>query len=209
MNFLDLILLIVLAWLTFKGWRIGLVRSLVGLVGLILAYGFALSYGDLASGMITGENAEPGEGATLIGFLLVFITTIVICYIAGRILHTALQATPLGAVNSIGGAAFGMAQALLILGLATILLRAYPPHSSIPGYIDDSELIRPVQHSAIALMDVIRMVYPKASGLYNRLVPGSENPPDFVDEANRKAEEARAKLEELMQQSKEKLDKKE
>ena len=151
MNFLDLILLIVLAWLTFKGWRIGLVRSLVGLVGLILAYGFALSYGDLASGMITGENTEPGEGATLIGFLLVFVTTIVICYIAGRILHTALQATPLGAVNSIGGAAFGLAQALLILGLATILLRAYPPHSSIPGLM--------MQHMTLSCENRVRLCF--------------------------------------------------
>jgi uncharacterized membrane protein required for colicin V production len=206
MNFLDLILLIILSWLTFKGWRVGLVRSLVGLVSLILAYGFALSYGDLASGMIAGESSDPSAGATLLGFLLVFLITIVVCYIIGRFLHTILQSTPLGPINSIGGAAFGLVQALLILGLSTMLLRAYPPHSSVPGFIDDSALVQPVQRSAIALMDVVRMVYPKASGLYNQLVPGDDSPPEFVDEANRKAEEARAKLDELMKQSKKTLD---
>ena len=209
MNFLDLILLIVLSWLTFKGWRIGLVRSLVGLVSLVLAYGFALSYGSTAAAMIAGENAEVGPGATLIGFLLVFVITMGICYVAGRILHTVLQATPLGAINAIGGAAFGLAQALLILGLATILIRAYPPHSTLPGYIDNAALVEPVQRSAIALMDVIQMIYPRGSELYNKLVPGGTDAPEFVDDANRKAEEAKAKLDELMKQSRSKLQKQE
>jgi membrane protein required for colicin V production len=209
MNFLDLILLIVLSWLTFKGWRIGLVRSLVGLVSLVLAYGFSLSYGGTAAARIAGENTEVGAGATLIGFLLVFVITMGICYVAGRILHTVLQATPLGAINAIGGAAFGLAQALLILGLATILIRAYPPHSTLPGYIDNSALVQPVQQSAIALMDVIQMIYPRGSELYNKLVPGGTDTPEFVDDANRKAEEAKAKLDELMQQSRNKLKKQE
>ena len=210
MNFVDLILAICLLWAAAKGWRIGLLQSLVILIGLVLAYGFALSYGGEVAGRIAGDPAESGSESTLIGFLVVFLLTLFACYLAGRILHKALRVSPFGIFDAIGGGGIGLANALLILGLLTILLHAHPLHSKLPGFIDGSALGRPVQRAALLLLDGVKAVVPRTTHLYKQLVPETMtlDPHPIVDEMSDQADAARAKLDSLIKESRKRLDSK-
>lgn len=208
MNIVDLILLIGFLWVVVKGWRLGLLRSLAGLLSIVLAYGFALSYGGVAAAWIAGAGSEPGAGAALLGFCCVFLLTLLACYLCARILHNLLEATPFGLFNAIGGALFGLAQGLLILGLALILLRAHPIHSRIPDHIDGSAFGRPVQRAALALLDAVRAGFPRGEKLYRKLVPPRpKGPPHpIVDKVTEEAEGVRSKLDGLIEDTRKRLD---
>ncbi len=201
MNVADLLLLAGLCWMVFRGCRIGLVRSLIALISFVLAYGLALAYGGPASEWIAGENA--GHGASMLGFFGVFMATLIVCYHVGRILHSVLEATPLGMLNTLGGGALGLARGLLILGLLVILLRAYPPHASVKMHIDNAVLARPVKQASLVLMDAVKGGIPQAARLYQYLLPESPETSihPVVDDMTRKAGKAGAKLKGLIKEA--------
>ena len=202
MNIVDLILLIGLGWMVFRGCRIGLVRGLVGLVSFVLAYGLGLAYGGAVSEWISGENA--GHGPALLGFFCVFLATLIACYVLGRMLQAMLKATPMGAVDTLGGGAFGLVQGVLLLGLLILLLRAYPPHPRVKAYIDDARLSRHVQQACLVLMDAVRSAVPRASEFYKYLVPDQQQESSiqpFVDSVTRETGKAGARLKGLLDES--------
>ena len=201
MNIVDLILLIGLCWMVFRGCRIGLVRSLVGLVSFILSYGLSLAYGGVVAEWISGENE--GHGPALLGFVCVFLLTLIACYLLGRMLQVMLKATPFGVVDTLCGGVFGMAQGVLLLGLLILLLRAYVPHPGVKAYIDDARLTRHVQQACLVLMDAVKGGIPRASELYKYLVPNEQKSSvhPFVESMTRGTGKARARLKGLIEES--------
>ena len=210
MNFVDLILLIGLLWAARKGWQIGLVQSLIGLISLVLSYGLALRYGGEVAGRLTGDPGDQEGGVALIGFLAVFLVTLAACYLAGRLLRSLLRASPLGILDTLGGAAIGLSKGVLVLGLLTVLLHANPLHSRLPGFIDSALLVPHVQRAALVLSNGIQALFPSARDLFQSLgVQTPESPPPpIVDKIKNEAQEARQKLNTLIDESREKLDSK-
>ena len=210
MNLVDLFIAIGIAWAAFKGWRRGLVVSLVGLAGLVLAYGLSLSWGGTVARGMAGADAEPGTGLSLLGFVLVFLLVTVAAYVAGISLRKILQTSPLGIVDTVGGIAVGGTKAVLVLGLLMILLRSLPLPGGMATSFDSSLLGEPVERSAIALLDGIQVVFPQAAKLYHRIVPQRANDPanPVVDEASQKAEKARERLKGLIDESRQRLESK-
>ncbi len=208
MNLVDIVLGLGLLWSTLRGWRIGLVRSVIGLLGLFLAYGLALVYGRDAAAWLVGGSPDGHTAAALLGFLSVFLLVLAACAIGGRIVRGVLHLSPLGLVDAAVGAAAGLGQGVLVLGLLTILLRAHPLHSRLPESIDNSTLGPPVQHAALVLMDAVKTIVPRAADLYNQWVP--ERPegtrPAIVDEVSGKADAAKAKLDSLIKDTRERLE---
>lgn len=206
MNIIDIILALGLFWLARKGWQIGLIQSLMGLISVVLAYGAALTYGEAAARALLGAIEDLDGGAALLGFVVVFVATLLGCYLIGRALHKALQASPLGIIDAFGGAALGLAKGLLILGLITTFVRLYPLHSRIPELIDQSALGPPVQTAAQIIAEGVQAVFPKTKTLLEKLGIQTQQTPPIVDKLNKEADEARKKINELLDESRQRLE---
>ena len=83
MNIVDLIFALGLFWFARKGWQIGLVQSLIMLFSVILAYGFALTYGETTARALFDTTEDLGSGTALFGFLVVFVAVLAACYFSG------------------------------------------------------------------------------------------------------------------------------
>ena len=206
MNIVDLVLAFGLFWTARKGWQIGLIQSLLSLLSIVLAYGFALTYGESAARRLFDTADELDGGSALIGFIAVFAVVLLACYVMGRALHRALQASPLGIVDAFGGGALGLAKGLLILGLLTFLFRAYPIHSRMPELFDNSFLGNPVQKAALTIADGVQALFPRAKNLLRSMGIQPEKAPPLVAKLNKSAGEARKKIEILIDESKKQLD---
>jgi uncharacterized membrane protein required for colicin V production len=169
MNIVDLILALGLFWFARKGWQIGLVQSLIMLLSVILAYGFALTYGETTARALLDTTEDLGTGTALFGFLVVFAAVLVACSFLGRTLHRILRTSPLGAIDAFGGIALGLAQGALILGLIAIFLHAKPIHSRVPEFIDNSALGAPLQKSARVIADGVQAMFPDVKTLLEKL----------------------------------------
>ena len=208
MNFLDLFLIALLFLAAVKGWRIGIVHALTALIGLILAYSLALSYGGLVAGWISDRVADTQRAAALAGFFCVFLATLVAFYLLGRVLRGIVRLSPLGLVDAVGGAVAGIANGVLVLGLLVLLLRAHPFYDRIPAYVDGSALGMPVQRAAMSMLDLIRSAAPRAGQLYKDLGIDNPNssPPTVIKSISGKAEATRAKLDSLVRESRRRLE---
>lgn len=202
-NVLDIILAVGLGWSAYKGWRTGMVRSLIGLAGLLLAYVASFYYGQ-AVGAALFDDAIFG---TVTGIGIVFAAALIVFHLLGRMARTFLHATALGVIDGIFGGALGLLKAVLVLGLLLILAHTYPLHAKIPELIETSQLAQPVQSASLLLIDGIRKAIPEVRHFIDQAnidLPGKA--PPVVDTLTDGASEASRKIEEIVNQSKERLE---
>jgi membrane protein required for colicin V production len=134
-NWLDVVLAIILVSSIVAGFRRGFARVGVGLaatlVGLILGTWFYGSAGAFLLPYVSYRGL-----ANLIGFLLIFLGTLLAGSLAGWFLAKMLKWAGLGWLDRLMGAAFGLLRGVLIgIGLVMALLAftAKPPPQSVVG----------------------------------------------------------------------------
>ncbi|MFC1961492.1 CvpA family protein [Chloroflexota bacterium] len=105
MNWLDIVLIVLIAVPTFVGLKMGIIKALLSLVGMILGIILAgIFYAPLAASLtfIDQENL-----AKIVAFAIIFLGIMIIAGVAAAILSKIVSLMLLGWVNHLGGAAFG------------------------------------------------------------------------------------------------------
>lgn len=146
MNWLDIVIIMVIAVFTFLGLRTGLIRavlSLAGLiVGIVLAGRYYVTFSEQLS-FISQANV-----AKIVAFIIILVGVLIIARVLAWLLKRITSLLMLGWVNRIGGAVFG-----LVLGalFCAALLATWIKYMGIVDTIVDSRL-------AIVLLDQLPMV---------------------------------------------------
>jgi uncharacterized membrane protein required for colicin V production len=141
MNWIDVIILILIAIPTFLGWRNGVLRLVSTLVGGGVGFVLAGQYfKDLAPAIPVGDS----EGIQqLIAFGVIVIFVLTAAWMAAKLLKTLLSVLFLGWVDSVAGAAIG-----LVLGAftATVFISAagIVPSNSVKEAVAESSLSEPL-----------------------------------------------------------------
>jgi len=125
MNWLDVIVVLIVAWFTFAAFWAGLIREVVTIVGVALGIVLAgFFYQDLADDVklvIDTDNAPP-----IIAFLLIFGA----CALAGQLAAMVLKQTAsllmLGTFDHLLGAVFGFVKGIAIVEILMILFVTFP-----------------------------------------------------------------------------------
>jgi membrane protein required for colicin V production len=126
-NWLDAIIIGILAFSTFIGVRRGLLRSVAAIVGLVLAALFAGKLAALIDPTLAQAHIQhpPINGATT--FVIAFVAIVVaVEYVAGLLVWVQ-RLMLLGWVDRLGGALFGLARGVL---LSMILLAGFAQFGS-------------------------------------------------------------------------------
>ncbi len=125
MNWLDVIVVLIVAWFTFSAFWAGLIREVVTIVGVALGIVLAgFFYEDLADDVklvVDRENAS-----RIIAFLLIFGA----CALAGQLAAMVLKQTAsllmLGTFDHLLGAVFGFVKGIVIVEILMILFVTFP-----------------------------------------------------------------------------------
>ena len=144
MNWLDIVIIVVMAVATFIGLKIGIIKALLSLAGLIVGVILAGRYYASFSGQLTFIPED--SVAKVVAFAIILVGVMVIAGVLAWLLKRIASLMLLGWVNHIGGAIFGFVlgaiffSALLAIwakflgaegviadsGLATVLLDRFP-----------------------------------------------------------------------------------
>ena len=127
LNAFDLLLLILVGLLVLIGLLKGLTRLLMGIGALVAAFILAARLHGLAAASVLGVMDMPVPAANLIGYLAIFLGTMLAGALAGRILRGLLKAAMLGWADRLAGAAAGFLAALLAAALIVLPVIAYVP----------------------------------------------------------------------------------
>ncbi|MCK9487356.1 MAG: CvpA family protein [Dehalococcoidia bacterium] len=139
MNWIDLLIVAVIAWTAFNGFRTGLIRQVVWLtaivVGIVLA---GLLYDDLAANL--DFVIEDSTTRNLVAFAAIVLGAVVAGAVIGTVLKTTASLFMLGPLDSLGGAAVGLVRGVLYVQAALFVLAVYPASEGVGRGIADSSI---------------------------------------------------------------------
>lgn len=129
MNWLDIVLLLILAGSVVTSFSTGLAREIVGLVSMLAALLLAIWFYGTAGSFLQPYVSSPGI-ANFCGFLMVFCGVILLGAVLGRLLGRLMRVAGLSFVDRLLGAGFGLARGLLISIAIVLALLAFTPGKS-------------------------------------------------------------------------------
>ena len=139
MNWIDLLLLLVIAFSVLSGLVAGFARAGVGFIATILGIFFGFwCYGIVAAYFL--DYVSSRAIANLIGFFLVFIGISLLGAIVGRVLGKFFKWAGLSWFDRLLGGAFGVVRGVFIVVALVTVLMAFAP-SPPPRSVLDSKLM--------------------------------------------------------------------
>jgi membrane protein required for colicin V production len=125
MNWLDFVVIIIVAWFTFAAFSAGVIREVVTIVGVALGVVLAgLFYEELADDVELVIDA--GNAPEIIAFLIIFGA----CTLAGQLAAMVLKQTAsllmLGTFDQLLGAVFGLVKGMVVVEILLIVFVTYP-----------------------------------------------------------------------------------
>jgi uncharacterized membrane protein required for colicin V production len=120
----DAIALSIVGVLAVSGWRKGLVASAIGTVGFLFAIWAGARYSGPMADYIGAQI--PLQARYGIAFLVVLLGVVVAVAIIGRVISSILNASPLGSLDGIAGAAIGALKGVILVSILAVVLSLLP-----------------------------------------------------------------------------------
>ncbi|MCX6277818.1 MAG: CvpA family protein [Bacteroidetes bacterium] len=124
MNFLDYILIIILALFAILGFRKGIIVSVVTVAALIIGIYAAVHFSNYIDATLM-ENLKPSrKWLPFISFSITFIIVLVVVLLAGKLVEKLVDITGLGFVNRLFGAIFGIIKGVILASVLFFIVVA-------------------------------------------------------------------------------------
>ena len=138
MNWLDIVIIIIVAIPVFIGLKRGLLGTLVPLLGIILAVILAGRFYGSISGLLDNWLQSESQ-AKIVGFIVIFILVMIVVLVAASLARKFLNLLFLGWVDRIGGVVFGLIIGCLIAGAFLSIISNFFS-SRVEGTVSDSAI---------------------------------------------------------------------
>ena len=139
MNWVDLLIAGVLAWMTFRAFSNGLIREAISLLSLVAGLMLSgLFYDNLSTNL---EFLVPDPNTRrLATFAAIFVGTAVAGQVIGMFLRSVAAVLMLGPIDHLGGAVFGFVKGLLLVEVFLIVVSVFPAQTTVARAVHESRL---------------------------------------------------------------------
>ena len=137
MNWLDIVILVFLAIAAITGLKVGIIKVLFTVVGVIVGVILAGRFSDSLAGVLTFID-NPGWAKTA-AFAIILIAVLVIAGALAALLSSIISAVLLGWVNRLGGAVLGIVVGAVF---CAAILTMWVNYIGISSAVTDSTLAR-------------------------------------------------------------------
>jgi membrane protein required for colicin V production len=122
MNWVDIIIVIILAVGLSKGLANGFVRGIFGIAALVLGIVIAAANYEQVVNTLFSRLQIGADGRAILGFLVVFVVVLILVSVVGRIIAKALKLASLGWTDRLAGGMLGLIMASLFTGVLLLLV---------------------------------------------------------------------------------------
>ncbi|TVQ10217.1 MAG: CvpA family protein [Balneolaceae bacterium] len=176
MNLFDIIIVMPVAFFAWLGFRNGLVRELLGIVGVVLALFIAFQYAGPATNWFNTETVENSQYLPYFTFIIIFIVILILIRLTIFFMEEFLSVLMLSVPNRILGSIFGILKASLFISIALIIFDSV----EVPE--------KETRDTSLTYYTLIE-VAPKAYDLAAFFYPGAES---YYDDIHTRFEEFKA-----------------
>ena len=153
MNWLDIVVLLIVAASIVTSFRKGLSREIIGLVSVVLALILGIWFYGTAAGWIS-PYLSSRAASNLCGFLLVFVGVILLGHFVSYVVGKFWRVTGLSIVDHLLGAGFGAMRGALMVMALLMAIMAFSNDDRPPAAIVHSRLAPYVAGAAQLFADV-------------------------------------------------------
>ncbi len=137
MNYIDIIILVLVIWSAYRGFKKGFIMMAAALAALILGIWGAIKFSHLTTDILTNSLELSTPYLRLISFTITFLAIVIAITITAYIISRLLDLIALGLINRLAGLLFGTVKMVLILSVMFVILNAFDtsyeflPHDDI------------------------------------------------------------------------------
>ncbi|QJB57486.1 CvpA family protein [Pseudodesulfovibrio sp. zrk46] len=142
MNFLDIVLVCILAIFMIRGFFRGLVQEVLSLAAVVLAIFLASNYQHLLVPHLE-LYIESQVTVNALAYVIIFFGTLIIFWLLAKAIRTMLDIVLLGWVDRIAGGVFGIIEGALIALILLMFLQSFAPDST---WLQESKIAPRSQH---------------------------------------------------------------
>ncbi len=155
MIWVDLGIVVMLTGMAIIGFRRGLVRQLVELVGLVLGLFLGLY---LTAGLVEdyGGPLQNYRVTQPIVFMVIVAISIAISNVAGRVADGVVQVSFFGWFDQVGGALAGTLKGALWLSILITVAMHVGMGTKVNNHLEDSALVKPIAGLLPAAFDMVQ-----------------------------------------------------
>jgi membrane protein required for colicin V production len=153
MNWLDIVLLVMLAVSVVTAFRKGFSREVIGLVSVVLALVLGTWFYGMAGAFLLPYVSSPTV-AHFAGFFLVFLGVLLLGHLASYVVGRFLRVTGLSVFDHALGAAFGLLRGIVISVALILGIMAFSQGDSPPAAVVNSRIAPYVAYAARAIAAV-------------------------------------------------------
>lgn len=161
---IDIVILILIGLGAYEGYKKGLLMSIVGLIGFVLAIILGVYFMEPMSKYLATHLDEMTFAFPIMAFLIVFGITLMIVGIAGWILKKMMDLILLGGLDSIGGAILGIVKSAFFISLFLWLATLFDLKMS-KEWSGKSEYLQYIEPLAPGVIWILEPVVPKVKEL--------------------------------------------
>jgi membrane protein required for colicin V production len=157
MNFIDIIILLLLAWSLIRGFKNGLFIEVASVAALILGIWGSIRFSGFTAHRLIELFDMQSEYLGLISFILTFVIIVVLVHFLARVIDKLMKAVALGFIVRILGMAFAVVKVVLILSIFFVILETVDQKKKLlpSESIESSRLYRPIADFAPMLFPII------------------------------------------------------
>jgi len=160
LNWLDIVIVVVLALALLLGIRSGLIRSIFGIVGTVLGIVAAILFYIVPGIWLAEKTGMPHTAAYVLSFIAIFSVIAVLIHLVGLLIHSIINIGILKTLNKIGGGLIGLAIGLLVIGIIMSLLISFPVVEDFRDTVENSFLGSPIVETATYAYDKLDTILP-------------------------------------------------
>jgi uncharacterized membrane protein required for colicin V production len=134
MNWLDLVIIAVLAVAAFMGMRTGLIGAVIAAAGAFIGWLIASQVSDKVGGMFD-DSLAGDTWVTVAAYVVIIVIALVVSGFVGKIIRPVLSVATLGLssmVDRLGGIALGLVLGLAISGALILVLARFAYDFNLP-----------------------------------------------------------------------------
>jgi membrane protein required for colicin V production len=162
-NIFDLVILIILAFFVFNGFRRGFLREIAGLVGVVIAFILAVRFMNDFSGIISYYLGLSPRIAVIVTAVVIFVLVLVTFVVLAKIIQKLMEMATLGWVNRLFGSLFGLLKGVIIVSILALIISLVPGGQEFDKEQEESALFNPMRKAAPLIFNGVMKIVPAAN----------------------------------------------
>jgi membrane protein required for colicin V production len=159
MNYIDIIILAIMVWSLFRGFKNGFIIELASVAALILGIWGAIRFSGFTQAKLMDFFDMQTEYIGLISFILTFIGIVILVHLLARILDKLMKAVALGLLIRLLGILFAIVKSVLILSILFVILNTIDQRAK---FLPDEKINGSMLYNPIS--DIAPMIFPIIEG---------------------------------------------